>query len=225
MSANAVAAAGPVSTGPAGADRLLVAGTEPYPWPYDGRFSARRCALLVISDGGLSEPTDADADTAPDTAPDTDADAVVRELVGRAQAAGVLVVGVATGRPPRGSSILAGPAPAWWAGPMVTAAGWDGFYGSPLDDVLRGAGRSQLLLAGRLLETGVHSTLRSANDRGYECLTIGDACAAYSPATARGALSSITMSGGIFGAIGTAAGVLAALEAARDRLCPSQLCP
>jgi len=94
----------------------------------------------------------------------------------------------------------------------VTAAGWDGFYGSPLDSLLRAAGRDQLLLAGRLFEIGVSSTLRSANDRGYECLTLGDACEAFSAPTRRGGLSSITMSGGIFGAIGSAADVLGLLR-------------
>jgi nicotinamidase-related amidase len=220
------AAADPVCAGSAdaapGAGQApgpLIAGTEPYPWPYDGRFCAQRCALLVVSDG---EPFPAGSGPTGSAV----VDAVLGELVPRSLAAGVMVVGVITGRAPRGSQQAResgsglgwpdardGGAAAWQAGPRVTAAGWDGFYGSPLDDVLRAAGRTQLLLTGRLLETGVHSTLRSANDRGYECLTIGDACASYSAATARGALSSITMSGGIFGAIGTSADVLAVLAA------------
>jgi nicotinamidase-related amidase len=52
-------------------------------------------------------------------------------------------------------------------------------------------------------EAAVDSTLRSANDRGYECLTLIDAVAPFDPDTGRHALSSITMSGGIFGAIAT----------------------
>jgi len=180
-----------------------VAGTEPYPWPFDGWFAPRRCALLVVGDGSpFGDPAVA---------------GVVRDLTERARESGILVVAVATGRPSRGSGGSGGsdPAeatvPAWPDGRSVTAAGWDGFYGSPLDATLRGADRDQVLLAGRLLETGVHSTLRSANDRGYECLTLADACEAGSPETGRGALSSITMSGGIFGAIGSSPQLLAAL--------------
>lgn len=203
----AVTGAGPdggPDSGPAAG--LAVAGTEPYPWPWDGRFSPRRCALLAVTDGTAI----GDASVA----------RLVAALTAQAAGSGVLVVRVLTGRPSRGGAGgdgLTGPRPAGWRAEAgwraVTAAGWDGFYGSPLDALLRGAGRDQVLLAGRLLETGVHSTLRSANDRGYECLTVGDACEAGSPATRRGALSSITMSGGIFGATGTAAGVLALLRA------------
>lgn len=228
--------AGPVPAGPAGAGTAgaggagTVAGTEPYPWPWDGRFAARRCALLVIGDGApIGDPSVASA---------------VRELRDRALAAGVLVIQVVTGRRARGSRSgdsgsgdsgsgdsgggpgvagagVAGAGVTGLAWPFVLAAGWDGFYGSPLDDVLRSAGRDQLLLTGRLLETGVHSTLRSANDRGFECLTIGDACEIGSAETGRGGLSSITMSGGIFGAIGTSAAVLALLGACDQITRPS----
>lgn len=226
------APADPVDAGPAGAggDRpaaglsvgrsagLVAAGTDPYPWPWDGRFTPRRCALLVVTDGtAIGDPAVA---------------GVLAALADRVRCAGALVVRVETGRRARGAGPARGAAgpgdgalladrpgdgaaagAGWPDGTSVTAAGWDGFYGSPLDAVLRAAGRDQLLLAGRLLETGVHSTLRSANDRGYECLTLGDACEAGTAETGRGALSSITMSGGIFGATGSAADVLALLGA------------
>jgi hypothetical protein len=196
-----VPAGPPGPAGAAGDTPGTVAGTEPYPWPWDGRFSPRRCALLVVGDRSpIGDPSVAEA---------------VRELTTQAAAVGVLAVRVITGRPSPGSTVLTAlPDPAWPAGPSVTAAGWDGFYGSPLDALLRAAGRDQLLLTGRLLETGVHSTLRSANDRGYECLTITDACEAFAADTRRGGLSSITMSGGIFGAIGSSSAVLSALRAA-----------
>jgi isochorismate hydrolase len=75
-----------------------------------------------------------------------------------------------------------------------------GFYGSRLDDTLRGAGTTDLLLAGWGLEGPVHSTLRAANDRGYECLLVADACAAQDPELAFAALDMVRHSGGIFGA-------------------------
>jgi nicotinamidase-related amidase len=58
----------------------------------------------------------------------------------------------------------------------------------------------------------VHSTLRSANDTGYECLLVADACSAHDPALVASSISSVEMSGGIFGAIGTTDAVLAALD-------------
>jgi len=96
---------------------------------------------------------------------------------------------------------------------VIDAAGLDGFFGSGLDAQLRGWGCTHLAIAGFGLEGPVHSTLRSANDRGYECLLLADACAAAGEETRTGALSMVTMSGGIFGAIGTTAQLAALLDA------------
>ena len=96
----------------------------------------------------------------------------------------------------------------------VRAAGIDGFYGSDLDPVLRRLGRSHLLLVGLGLETTVHSTMRRANDRGYECLLVADAALAIDDRLRPASISSIEMSGGIFGAVGTTDPVLAAYGAA-----------
>jgi nicotinamidase-related amidase len=93
----------------------------------------------------------------------------------------------------------------------VRSGGVDGFFASSLDTVLRTLGRDQLLLCGKWLETNVHSTMRSANDRGYECLLVLDACVAYDPDLTSAARSQIEMSGGIFGAVGETAAVLDAL--------------
>ena len=88
----------------------------------------------------------------------------------------------------------------------------DGFYASPLDATLRALGRDQLVVCGQWLETGVHSTMRSANDRGYECLLAIDACVPYDPDLAAASRSQIEMSGGIFGAVGESAAVIDALH-------------
>ena len=173
-----------------------IAGTTPYAWPWDQAFSPARSALLVIG--------------APDVPalPETMA-ASVAGLVDVLGAAGGLVVEVTTGSPRHA-------APSSWsavpAGPdAVLAAGIDGFYGSSLDSLLRSAGRDQLLLVGGWLETGVHSTLRSANDRGYECLLLLDACLPFDPALRAASRSQVEMSGGIFGAVGDTAAVLRAV--------------
>ncbi len=94
---------------------------------------------------------------------------------------------------------------------QLESPGWDAFYSTALDLQLRTAGRDLLLLAGAWLEVGVHSTMRSANDRGYECLLVLDACISGSELTAAAARSSIEMSGGIFGAVGTSQDLLGLL--------------
>lgn len=182
-----------------------VAATTPYAWPYDAAFTPGRIALLVVRTLG--------APPVP---------AAVVDLASRLQDVGGAVVGVATapprhsptGRPPGTVGEAGHPdtsVPGLRADHQVTATGTDGFFGSPLDAVLRRAGRDQLLLAGAWLETSVHSTLRSANDRGYECLLLLDGCVAHDPALVPAARSQIEMSGGIFGAVGSVADVADAL--------------
>jgi isochorismate hydrolase len=152
----------------------------------------------------------------PGRPPELDATADLAQIV---CAAGGLVIEVLTSEPrpsrtgavakavPGTAAVVTGAAPS----ASVSSAGWDGFYGSALDTVLRRLGRDHLLMAGWWLETGVHSTLRSANDMGYECLTLVDCCIPLDDLTAAGAVSSIQMSGGIFGATGTSADVLSLL--------------
>ena len=97
----------------------------------------------------------------------------------------------------------------------VAAAGIDALLRRParLRCCARAA-RDLLLLVGLGLETTVHSTMRSANDRGYECLLVVDACAPLDPDAVPNAISMVEMSGGIFGAVGLTDPVLAALDAA-----------
>jgi biuret amidohydrolase len=173
-----------------------VAATTPYAWPYDGAFDPARTALLVVDAAGTP--------TAPPAA---------AALADALRPAGGIVVHVTT-TPPARVAPTAPPAPASLmpADHRVVAAGIDGFYGSPLDTLLRSRRRDQLLLAGAWLETAVHSTMRSANDRGYECLLVLDACVAHDPALVAACRSQIEMSGGIFGAVGGSPDVLAALR-------------
>jgi nicotinamidase-related amidase len=95
---------------------------------------------------------------------------------------------------------------------VVTAAGHDGFCGSDLDLALRARGIELIVAVGMAAEVAVSSTVRSANDRGYECLTLSDAVAPLDPATGERELCSVTMSGGIFGAVGTSDAFLATIE-------------
>ncbi|NKY41308.1 cysteine hydrolase family protein, partial [Cellulomonas septica] len=93
----------------------------------------------------------------------------------------------------------------------LDAGGIDAFYASDLDLVLRTRGVRRLVLAGVGLETCVHSTMRDANDRGYECLLVVDACVPVAPDLVGAAVSSVEMSGGIFGAVGRTAAVVTSL--------------
>lgn len=183
-----------------------VAGTEPYPWPYDGRISGETLALVLAG---------WDRRWAGRAARGAAAVAACGRLAAGVAAVGGLVVavdhgetGATAGRPgpPEPVDLVLPVAPV-----VVGAAGLDGLHGGPLDDLLRRAGRTHLLLAGVGLEGPVHSTLRSANDRGYECLLVTDACAPLDEALAGASAHTVTMSGGIFGAVGTADAVLAAL--------------
>jgi nicotinamidase-related amidase len=192
-----------------------VAGTVPYRWPWDGDLDPRRLALVIagadVAWFRRSEGAPAVTDGIERTAD------VVRRAGGR-------VVHVAHDPVTPGHPVPArADAPGAAAAPAVlphvepdvdltvVAAGIDGFFGSTLDQVLRREGRDHLLVAGFGLEGPVHSTLRSANDAGYECLLLTDLGASLDPACRDAAVSTVTMSGGIFGAVGTSPALCAAL--------------
>ena len=175
-----------------------VAASTPYAWPYDGDLGAAGTAVLVVRPAAVAWPHSVGAEYA-------HAGVGVVETV---RSAGVPVISVITANPGGGSGTSAGDAFAPDA--TVSSPGIDGFYASALEDVLRSAGVSRLILVGFGLETCVHSTMRSANDRGLECLLVADACEPYDPELAHASVSMIEMSGGIFGAVATAASVIAA---------------
>ncbi len=194
----------------------LVAHTSPYPWPYDQVLEPGRTALLICGAGSAWSTR---------TPLDTGVEANIAELRGRANAAGIAVVLLDEAEP-----VVLGTAalPDLASPPLkplptestLRSAGTDAFYGSALDSTLHRSGITHLFLAGRGFETCVHSTLRRANDRGYECLTISDACASLDPDIAGASVSSIEMSGGIFGAVGSTEHVCAALEHTQQQETP-----
>ena len=185
----------------------LVSATTPYPWPCDAALAPSRLALLVL---GWDETW-----WRRSVRPAAIVPTIVR-LAGAVES--VIVVhhepfSPSTRRrlmPPPGD----GAPPTLPGAQAVGAAGFDGFFGGPLDAVLRAQRRDLLLLVGLGLETTVHSTMRSANDRGYECLLLVDACAPLDPDSVANARSMVEMSGGIFGAVGTTDALLAALDLA-----------
>ncbi len=189
----------------------MVVAADPYPWPWNGVLEPGRMALVV------SGAQRAWADRCPN------AHEVGERISGVAvamRAAGALVV-VVRHHAPFGRRHPLPPArgtPEWELCVMTTngdlvvdACGIDGFHGSGLDRELRGRGIDTLVLSGFGAEAAVDSTLRSANDRGYECLVVTDAVAPFESQLEAHALDSVTMSGGIFGAIAGSGALLSAL--------------
>lgn len=97
--------------------------------------------------------------------------------------------------------------------PVIDKPGKGAFYQTDLDLMLRNRGVETLLVAGVTTEVCVHTTVREANDRGYRCLVLADACASYFPEFHEVGLAMIAAQGGIFGWVTTTRDVLSALGA------------
>jgi nicotinamidase-related amidase len=98
---------------------------------------------------------------------------------------------------------------------VIDKPGYSAFHGTRLAEQLSDWGVSTLLLCGLTLEVCVHSTLRDAVDRGFDCWTVGDACAPSDAALHAPALAMIGVEGGIFGRVVSTAEVLPLIGAAQ----------
>jgi nicotinamidase-related amidase len=94
--------------------------------------------------------------------------------------------------------------------PVIDKPGFGAFYATDLELILRAAGVTRLFLAGVTTDICVHSTLREAIDRGFDCVTVGDACAAGDPVIHEAMLACIAGEGGILGKVLSTQDVLAA---------------
>jgi len=96
---------------------------------------------------------------------------------------------------------------------VIDKPGKGAFYATPLQAELQARGIRQLVFMGVTTEVCVQTTMREANDRGYECLLVEDGTASYFPEFKAAALAMLTAQGAIVGWSAPAATLIAALSA------------
>jgi len=97
--------------------------------------------------------------------------------------------------------------------PVIDKPGKGAFYATDLELILRDRGIKTLIVCGVTTEVCVNTSVREANDRGYECVVLADCVGSYFPEFQKAALAMIKAQGGIFGWVSDSRRALAALGA------------
>jgi nicotinamidase-related amidase len=208
-------------------DRFASIAANPYSWPFDGRWSVGDSALLVL---GFQNGMIAALDAQPELA-------VAAKLVSVARSAGLPIIASRRGRAETlspvaarraamgvevGDPVFAARTPEWQLAdalalptdtPIFDHPGDNAFYSTGLEAWLRERGIRNLVLAGLPTEGLLHATQRTANDMGFECIAVSDACKGTTDARHAGQLRITAFGNGLFGTVATADQIIAALNA------------
>ena len=95
--------------------------------------------------------------------------------------------------------------------PVIDKPGKGAFFATDLRAILQNRGVTQLVVTGVTTEVCVNTTVREANDRGYDCLVLEDCVGSYFPEFQEMGLNMIKAQGGIFGWVGKSANVIGAI--------------
>jgi biuret amidohydrolase len=100
--------------------------------------------------------------------------------------------------------------------PVIDKPGKGAFHATDLEAILKNLGIGQLIVCGVTTEVCVNTSVREANDRGYDCLVLADCVGSYFPEFQEMGLRMIKAQGGIFGWVAESEAVIAALPTSRS---------
>jgi biuret amidohydrolase len=101
---------------------------------------------------------------------------------------------------------------------IIDKPGKGSFYATDLELILHRSSVSHLILCGITTDVCVHTTMRDANDRGFECMILEDCTGATDYSNHLAALHMVKMQGGVFGTVGSSLALLETLSAAAHQV-------